>query len=234
MANTSANKVVETDLYLPIKAFLEGQGYEVKSEVGPTDIFAVRGDEEPLIVEMKTGFTLTLFHQATDRQAITDLVYIAIPRGKGRKFIAALRANTRLCRRLGLGLISVRLADGFVEPHIDPAPYAPRKSKTKKSRLLREFAKRVGDPNTGGSNRRVIMTAYRQDAMRCLFVLSQTGPLKAAQVAASSKVDRARQIMADDHYGWFERVERGVYNLSPMGAQAAKENADLEKQLRDE
>ena len=37
------------------------------------------------------------------------------------------------------GNISVRLTDGFVEIHCDPAPYAPRKSKPRKARLLREF-----------------------------------------------------------------------------------------------
>jgi hypothetical protein len=24
-------------------------------------------------------------------------------------------------------------------------------------------------------------------------------------------------MMADDHYGWFERVERGIYALTPKG-----------------
>lgn len=33
----------ETDLYLPVKAFLEGQGYVVKAEVGAADVVAVRG-----------------------------------------------------------------------------------------------------------------------------------------------------------------------------------------------
>ena len=35
----------ETDLYPPIKAFLEDQGYVVKAEVGAADVVAVRGAE---------------------------------------------------------------------------------------------------------------------------------------------------------------------------------------------
>ena len=30
-------------------------------------------------------------------------------------------------------------------------------------------------------------------------------------------VPAATRLMADDHYGWFERLERGVYELSPRG-----------------
>ena len=74
----------ETELYPPVKAFLEGQGYEVKAEVGPADVVACRKGEEPLVVELKTGFSLTLVHQAVARQALTDVVYVAVPRGKGR------------------------------------------------------------------------------------------------------------------------------------------------------
>ena len=32
----------ETDLYPPIKRFLEGQGYTVKGEIGACDVLAVR------------------------------------------------------------------------------------------------------------------------------------------------------------------------------------------------
>ena len=214
-------KPKETDLYPPVKKLLEEQGYEVKSEIGAADVVGVRGDEPPLVVELKTGFTLSLFHQAIDRLAITDTVYVAVPRGSGRAFLSSLKSNLKLCRRLGLGLITVRMEDGFTEIHLDPGPYAPRKSKAKSTRLLREFARRVGDPNLGGSNRTTIMTAYRQDAMRVAAYLGEAGPSKASDVARETGVTRARTIMADDHYGWFERVERGIYRLSPKGEKAS-------------
>lgn len=204
----------ETELYAPIKCFLEAQGYEVKAEVGPADVVAVRGDEPPVIVELKTAFSLTLVHQAIERQAITDTVYVAVPSGQGRRGAKAMQRNRRLCRKLGLGLLTVRQSDELVTVLCDPAPYQPRKSKHRQVRLLDEFTRRNGDPNIGGAARARRITAYRQDAERCAEFLSQHGPSKAALVAEGTGVPRARQIMYDNHYGWFQRVETGVYDLA--------------------
>jgi hypothetical protein len=209
--------VKETDLYEPIRAFLQAQGYEVKSEVGPADVVAIRQGEEPVIVEMKTRFALALFHQGVARLGLADLVYLAVPRGTGRGFQKALKENTALARRLGLGLITVRLRDGLVEVHCDPGPYAPRQSAPKRQRLLREFARRVGDPNLGGATRVGLVTAYRQDALRCAAYLATHGPAKGAAIKAATGVEQATRIMRDDHYGWFERVEKGIYGLTPKG-----------------
>lgn len=209
----------ETELYPPIKALLESQGYCVKSEIGPADVVALRDDEDPVIVELKTGFALALIHQAIARQAITDAVYIAVPRQSGKRWLKALRDNIALCRRLGLGLITVRSRDGHVEIHLDPATYQPRPSKPRKSRLLKEFAARVGDPNSGGADRRTtLVTAYRQDAIVIATFLRQHGASKGAKVASETGVPRATTIMRNDHYGWFEPTgERGIYQLSPRG-----------------
>lgn len=209
----------ETALYAPIKAFLEHQGYEVKAEVCGSDVVAVRADEPPVIVEMKTRFALALFHQAVERLALSDAVYIAVPRQAGRRFRQSLASNTKLCRRLGLGLLTVRLSDGRVEAHLDPGPYRPRGSPSKRRRLLREFLRRVGDPNRGGSRGKIV-TAYRQDAIQCASYLAANGASKGAAVAKATAVARATTIMRDDHYGWFERVRTGVYQLTPRGNQA--------------
>ena len=221
MANTA---IRETELYEPVKALLEGQGYVVKGEVGEADIVAVREGDDHVIVEVKTGLSLALYHQGIARQKLSDDVYLAVPRGKGRQFKASLKNNKVLCRRLGLGLITVRLRDGYTEVHLDPAPYVPRQSKRRKGRLLREFSRLVGDPNTGGQVRVGIVTAYRHDALRCVGAL-RDGPLKASAVAAASGVEVARRVMSDNHYGWFERVERGIYALSPKGEAAVEEYA---------
>ena len=213
-------RVRETDLYQPIKQLLEAQGYDVKGEVGDADVVGCRGEEDPVIVELKTGFSLTLFHQAVQRQSVTDSVYIAVPRQTGRSYLRSLRSNKALCRRLGIGLITVRLGDGHVDVHLDPAPYKPRQSKKRKDRLLREFSRRVGDPNSGGTTGTLIVTAYRQDALRCLKHLADNGPTKASDVAKATSVENARRIMADDHYGWFERVSVGIYTITPVGEQA--------------
>ena len=218
-----AERLRETQLYGPVKALLEQQGYEVKGEVEAADVVGVRAGEDPVIVELKTGFALALFHQAIARQALTDAVYVAVPRQPGRRFQVALKNNLGLCRRLGLGLITVRLDDGHLEIHADPAPYRPRISKRRKGRLLREFARRVGDPNRGGSVRTTLVTAYRQDALKIAGYLAENGPTKGAVVAAAVGVPRATRMMADDHYGWFERVTTGVYQLTPKGAEAAEQ-----------
>lgn len=205
----------ETDLYPPVKAFLEAQGFEVKAEVGAADVVAVRGAEPPVIVELKTGFSLALVYQGLARQALSDAVYLAVPwkaerRGAGKDRLA-------LCRRLGLGLLRVRMADGHVELLCEPGPYRPRQSKVRLKRLMKEFDGRRGDPNTGGSTRRSLVTAYRQDALACAVHLASVGPSKGAEVAKATGVTRATRMMADNHYGWFERVERGLYRLTEAG-----------------
>ena len=212
--------MAETDLYPPIKAYLEAEGYEVKAEIAGADVVACRGDEEPVIVELKTSFSLTLLQQGVARLAISDAVYLAVPRAAGLRGWKALKANIKLARRLGLGVITVRPSDGFVEVHVDPGPYAPRKSPPRKARLLREFARREGDPNTGGSARVPLMTAYRQDALRCADFLARHGPSRGVDVARATGVEAATRMMAADHYGWFERVTRGVYSLTPKGEAA--------------
>ena len=222
----------EVELYQPVKAFLEGQGYQVKSEVVAADVVAVRGTEPPVIVELKTGFSLALFHQAIERLKLTDAVYVAVPEWSGRSGWKNFVANRILCRRLGLGLITIKPANGQVDVHLDPGPYSPRISKQRRDRLLREFQHRVGDPNTGGQTRKHLMTTYRQNALRCVAVLESNGPTKASEVAQMAGVIKARAILADDHYGWFERVQRGVYQLTPKGKTAAADYAETIRTLR--
>ena len=219
----------ETDLYPPIKAFLEAQGYTVKSEVEGCDVIAVRGEEPPVIVEMKTGFSLSLVFQGVARQGVADDVYLAVPPFPGRT--GRRNDALALCRRLGLGLLTVRIEPTpFVEALLDPAEYRPRRRRRDLGRLLREFQRRVGDPNQGGSGRRKLMTAYRQDALRCAAYLGVNGPTKAAVVAGAAGVARARVMMYADHYGWFERpagTSPGVYGLTPKGRAALEEYADI-------
>ena len=210
----------EADLYPPLKALFEDQGYVVKSEVGAADMVAVRGGEPPVIVELKLSLSLTLFHQAVARLRVTDDVYIAVEHRSGKRFARSLKQSVALSRRLGIGLITVRMRDGLVQIHCDPGPYQPRKSAKRQGLLLREFARRVGDPNTGGQDRRGLVTAYRQDAMKLAVYLFEAGASKGADVARETGVANATRIMRDDHYGWFERVEKGVYGLTPLGAGA--------------
>lgn len=210
----------EADLYPPLKAFLEAQGYEVKAEIGACDLMACRPGDPPLVVEMKLSFSLALVLQGVARQALFDTVYLAVPVGP-KGWTARYKDILALCRRLGLGLLAVK--GDQVEAHLDPGPYQPRQNAARAGRLLREFQRRVGDPNVGGTTGVSRMTAYRQDALRCLAALA-SGPCRATDVARATGVARASTLMRADHYGWFDHPARGVYGLSPKGALALTEN----------
>jgi len=210
----------ETDLYTPLKTYLEKQGYEVKAEIGDCDIMARRGAEPPIVVEMKLSFSLALVMQGVARQGMFDLVYLAVPVSKGWK--QRYRDIVALCRRLSLGLLAV--GPKGVEAHLDPGPYAPRLKTKAAARLLREFERRVGDPNQGGITGIKKMTAYRQDALRCAAHLA-AGPCKASVVAGATGVAKAGVMLRTDYYGWFERVEKGIYTLTPKGQTALAEYA---------
>lgn len=232
------SKLSETDLYAPVKAWLEGRGYTVKGEVGAVDVVAQRAGvsvacpNELVIVELKLGFSLVLLQQAVARQAVTDIVYVAVPRWRGKAGWRAFKGNLSLCRRLGLGVLSVRLDDSdgdAVQEHAAPGPFQPRKSKKRQTALMKEFDTRTGDPTQGGTNGQV-MTSYRQDAMRCAAFLADGQVAKGSAVAGETGVTRATQIMADNHYGWFCRAARGLYALSDEGLLAVADEAEKERE----
>lgn len=208
----------EVELYGPIKRFLEGQGYTVKGEIGACDIVALRGDEGPVVVELKERLNLALILQAVDRLTVSEAVYVAFRIGKGHS--ASWRSRTKqvtsLLRRLGLGLLTVS-SRGNVKAVLDPAPYRPRSDVPRRARLLKEFSERVGDPEAGGSASRQRLTAYRQDALRCARELAEAGVLKLSCIRERAGVPRAGPILRDNHYGWFDRVKTGHYALSPKG-----------------
>ncbi len=209
----------EADLYPPLKAYLVAQGYTVKAEVGACDIMARRGDEGPVVIEMKLTFSLALVMQGVARQSLVDLVYLAVPVSSEKGWALRYRDIVALCRRLGLGLLAVDVAQGTVAAHLDPGPYTPRKNAARAGHLLREFERRVGDPNIGGTTRTPRMTAYRQDALRCLAHLAMAAASPSATAKATG-VAKAATLLRDDHYGWFERVTRGIYTLTPKGRAA--------------
>lgn len=223
--------MAEVDLYGPVKGFLEAQGYTVKGEIGACDVVAVRDDEPPVVVELKERLSLGLVLQAVDRLELADAVYLAFRTGPSHR--GAWRTHrkrvVRLLRRLGVGLLTVS-ETGRVDPVLDPGPYRPRANATKRRRLLKEFAERVGDPETGGQSSRQRLTVYRQDALRCAHALRDEAQ-RVAVVREATGVSRAGSILQDNHYGWFDRVKRGTYALSPKGREALSEWAQAVRAL---
>ncbi len=215
---------METLLYLPVKAFLEKAGYTVKGEIGGCDVVGLNEGDPPLVVicELKLTFNLELILQAVDRAASSDEVWIAArisARGKGRESDKRYRD---LCRRLGIGMLGVS-DQGDVQVLVSSASPLPRSNPKRRTRLVKEHVKRRGDPALGGSTKVPIMTAYRQQAIACARALAD-GPLRPRDLKQASPM--AGRIMLDNHYGWFERISKGLYGLSPTGREAVARSVD--------
>jgi len=215
--------MTETTLYAPVKQFLEGCGFEVKGEIRGADVVGLRPGEPPLLViaELKLGLSFDLILQAVDRLAIADEVWLAVPatkKGRDRD-----RRAHRLCRLLGIGLLAVTLRTGHVDILAEPTPYKPRRNAPKRRLILREFARRQGDPTKGGSTRQPIMTAYRQQALTIAAALAPA-PLRPRDLRPLAP--DAGTILLRNVYGWFERVKNGVYALTPSGHDALRQWPD--------
>jgi hypothetical protein len=63
------------------------------------------------------------------------------------------------------------------------------------------------------------MTAYRQQALTCAAALA-AGPQRVRDLKPESP--DAAKILLHNVYGWFARVERGVYELTTAGHAALK------------
>jgi hypothetical protein len=209
---------LETALYRPVKTFLETLGYACKGEIGGCDLVGLKGDEPPVVVigELKLAFSLELVLQAVDRASAGDEIWLAArlsAKGRGRESDPRFR---NLCRRLGFGMLGVG-AKGEVEVIVSPVAPMPRKDAKRRSRLVEEHRRRVGDPHEGGGSRKPIMTAYRQRALACAKALGE-GPQTTRRLRAS--VPDATKIVYDNVYGWFAPFSRGVYQLTAAGRAA--------------
>ena len=204
----------EVELYLPVKRYLESFGYLVKGEIGGCDLVGLRDDDRVVIIgELKLSFNLELVLQAVDRLAAADEVWLAVRKSSTRGRDARVR---KLCRLLGFGLLTVG-SQGKVELVVPPGPYRPRPNLKHRSCLASEHKRRRGDPVPGGGTRMPIMTAYRQQALACAAALSET-PSRPRDLKQHSP--DAQKILLYNVYGWFERVERGLYALTEAGRAA--------------
>ncbi len=222
----------ETELYEPIRSFLEAQGYAVQAEVDRCDITARRG-EDLIVIELKRQFGTRLLLQAIDRQQITDSVYVALPGpmelGRGSRW----HGIRRLLRRLELGLLVVTFEHGRarVEVVFHPLPSERRKLKRRRRAVLREMAGRSVSRNQGGSTRRRLLTAYRESAIRIACALDALGPSRPRTLRALGTGPKTLSILSNNYYGWFTRIDRGVYDLTPEGRRGLAQYAELARRF---
>jgi hypothetical protein len=214
MSGHGKAQLSETSLYRTVKQFLEDRGFTVKGEVCGCDAVGIKPGAPPIIViaELKLSFTLELLLQAVDRLRCADQIYLAVVASRrGRDQDARV---VRLCRLLGVGLLTVDVSIGAVNVICEPLPYRPRPNLPQRKRLLKEHVTRTGDPTAGGSTRQPIMTAYRQRAMACAAAIADGNcrPRDLKHLAEDAGV-----ILRSNVYGWFERVSPGIYRLSPIG-----------------
>ena len=214
-------KIEEWQLYLPIKAYFEQLGYQVNGEVKTVDVTAEK-DGELIALELKTSFSLRLVYQVIDRQQIGDLVFAVIPRPKKSQREASFRNMTRLLKRLDAGLITVALDSPMktVEVVLTPSLRPVKQNTAKRKALLAELEGRGWDGNQGGVNRKKLLTAYREKALQVACYVAQNRQVTPKQMRQEGMEDKMVSILTANFYRWFEKPERGVYQLSPAGKDA--------------
>lgn len=222
----------ESDLYKPVRDYLVANGYIVQAEVKGCDIAAVKGDDL-IIVELKRGLTVGLLTQATARQKITDSVYVAIPAPK-QLFGKRWNGMQGLIRQLELGLILV-FTDG-IEPRVQvafhPLPYDRKKRSGKRRAIIQEIAGRSGEYNKGGITGEKLITAYRENAIHIACCLEALGPSSPKRLRQLDTGQKTLSILCNNVYGWFERVDKGIYSISARGRLDIKSYPELAEKYR--
>ena len=218
----------ESDLYPPVKNYLENQGYKVNSEVKHCDVTATK-DGELVVVELKTRFNATLLIQAADRQRAADAVYIALPHPRDIAVVKHWKGMCHLLKRLEIGLILIHFLKSGprVEIAFHPAPYTLRIQRKRRDVIIREIRERSGDYNTGGTGGTKLVTAYREEAIHIASVLHNYGTLSPAELKRRGTGRRTQSILSKNYYGWFEKVERGLYRLHSAGREALGDYPDI-------
>jgi len=222
----------ETDLYLPLKNYLEKQGYQVNSEVKRCDLTALKG-EELIIIELKIRFSLRLLAQALKRQEVCDSVYVALPIPQEKKQLSNYKDVSLILKRLGIGLILVRFLKKSTRVEIAFHPTGseglpPRKRKKKRQIILREIHSRFIETNQAGQTSTApYLSAYRQQCLLIAWHLSKQGPSSPAQLKKLGTDDRTGTMLYTNLFGWFERISRGIYTLSEEGQEVIEQEKEI-------
>lgn len=233
MGGAKPKTIRETDLYPPLQKYLEAQGYTVRAEVNGCDVTATKGDDL-VVIELKRSVNFTLLVQATQRQRITDSVYVAVPAPPGGIWTRQWKGIRHVLRRLELGLIlvTVRSRAPQVEVVFHPVLFERKKQKKARRAVLQEMEGRSGDFNLGGSTQRKLITAYRETAIHIACLLDARGPMSPRELRAEGTGPKTTSILYSNVYGWFERIDRGMYGLTASGRRDLESYPELVKAYR--
>jgi len=221
----------EKDMYEPVRDYLSGLGFSVRSEVNKCDIVAKREDYV-VIVEMKRHLSFDLLEQAIERQAYADAVYACIPKPTEFTEDKKWRSKLKVLRRLGLGLLLLSKTDALfmVEEALAPEQTggAPRTSARKRKALTGEFDNRALDLNTGGCHAVPLVTAYREAALYLVYLLDFSGPLLPKEIKKlGGHPKKTTPILNANYYKWFSKMPDGRYCLTDSGHEAMMMYAPL-------
>ena len=222
--------VSEKDLFIPVKNLFEKMGYKVNAEVKDCDITAI-DEDELIIIELKRNLSVTLLAQGLKRQKTGAVVYVAVPKPKNYS-PKTYRDTLYVIKKLELGLIFVSLKGeySFAEIIHDPAPFEPVKINYKKRKdIIREIDGRSVDTNTGGVTGTKIATAYTEKCIKIACILDIYGALSPAKVRKYGGDEKCGTILYMNAYGWFTRVQKGVYAITPKGRKDLLEYPELER-----
>lgn len=219
----------EKDMYSYVRDFFLEQSYEVRAEVLDCDVVA-RRDDIMVAIEMKTQLSVRLLAQAVDRQRFFDVVYIAVPKPTFKKRLSKpYKQILHMIRRLELGLLYVDTkGEGVCTEEFPPAPFnlehsrASKSSKIKRLNSLEEFLARSDDYNVGGIVREKRITAYRENALLVALYIQRDGAMSAVTLKKLGCGEKSYSILHDNHYGWFDKVSRGIYDINAKGKKAVK------------
>ena len=129
------------------------------------------------------------------------------------------RGVQRVLRQLELGLLIVHFGPTGprVERAFDPLPYQRRKLSRRRTAVISEIDRRSGDHNTGGSTRTPLVTASGRTPSSSRVRCKQPDPPRPGPCAPWAPGTKTLAILTHNHYGWFQRVQRGVYALTDRG-----------------
>lgn len=226
---------LEEDMYEHIKSYFDSLGYTVHGEVKSCDITAQK-DDQLIIFELKKSLSVDLLIQGVKRQKLSDLTYICVPRPLKFRYNAKFRDTLFLLKRLQLGLIFVDVERASIEIMLEPKEYDMVKAKKssynrkKRKAVETEISKRKTSRNKGGSFQKKLVTSYREDALRLLY-LSSINNYISPKDGVSIGIINSSRILNNNHYGWFDKVERGKYKISNKGLKEYEDFKEVIEEL---